>query len=93
MPRLSPNATLVRQPDLVATDMDGETVMMSIERGEYFGLNSVGSRVWELLARPTSLDELVARICAEFRVDEATCRSDLHTFAEDLLKNGLVIQA
>lgn len=89
----STTVKLIRNPDLVAADMDGETVMMSIARGEYFGLNTVGSRVWELLSEPASVGELVARICAEFKVDEATCSADLTSFTQDLLDNGLVVQA
>ncbi|GAB3430704.1 lasso peptide biosynthesis PqqD family chaperone [Massilia solisilvae] len=89
----STTAKLVRNPDLVAADMDGETVMMSIARGEYFGLNTVGSRIWELLAEPATVSDLVTRICAEFNVDRATCSADLAAFTKDLLDNGLVIPA
>lgn len=88
-----PSANFVRNPDLVATDMDGETVMMSIERGEYFGLGGVGSRVWELLAQPTSLAQLADAIGAEYEVDASTCLADLQRFVADLLANGLVAPA
>lgn len=80
----------IREPDLITADMDGETVMMSIQHGEYLGLNRVASRVWELLAEPSSVDTLVARICAEFEVDPATCAFDLQAFTQELLDNGLV---
>ena len=79
-----------RSPDLIATDMDGETVMMSIERGEYFGLGSLGGRVWELLAQPMTLDQLTDAVCAEFDVDATTCLADLPRFLDDLLANGIV---
>lgn len=87
------SAKLVCNPDLIAADMDGETVMMSIASGEYFGLNPVGSRVWEMLAEPHSVDELVPQICAEFAVDEATCSADLQAFTQKLLDNGLIVLA
>ena len=83
-------AKLIRHPDLITADMDGETVMMSIQHGEYLGLNRVASRVWELLAEPSSIDALAARICAEFEVDPVTCAADLRAFTQDLLDNGLV---
>lgn len=86
-------ATLVRNPDLIAADMDGETVMMSIERGEYFGLGGVGGRVWELLTQPTTLEQLTQVICAEFDVDPSTCRADLQNFLQELLANGIVKSA
>ena len=90
---LPPTALLVRHPDMIAAEMDGETVMMSIERGEYFGLGGVGSRVWELLDQPTTLAQLTQVICTEYEVDAATCRGDLQKFLADLLDNGLVAPA
>ncbi|MBL8482026.1 MAG: lasso peptide biosynthesis PqqD family chaperone [Rhodocyclaceae bacterium] len=90
MPDISHTLAVVRNPDLVATDMDGETVMMSVERGEYYGLKGVGSRVWELLAQPASVTDLAQTICAEYAIDEPACRADLADFIDDLLKNGLV---
>lgn len=84
---------LVRNPDLIATNMDGDTVMMSIERGEYYGVGGVGTRVWELLEKPMNLSELIAAICAEFEVDEATCQADMERFIRELMDNGMVLAA
>ena len=80
----------LRNPDLIATDMDGDTVMMSVERGSYFGMGSVGSHAWTLLAQPTTLAEMTRAICASFDVDESVCHTDLQKFMQELLKNGLV---
>ncbi len=90
MSAIEPVTRLVRDPDLIAADMDGDLVMLSIERGEYFGVGGVGTRVWELLEQPASVDDLTAAICAEYEVDEATCRADMSRFAEELLRLGLV---
>ena len=87
---LTPETTFTRTLDLIATDMDGDTLMMSIERGEYFGIGGVGSRVWELLAQPVSIAQLTEAICAKYDVDAATCQADMDKFAHELLQNGLV---
>lgn len=90
MTDLLDTARFVRHPDLVAADMDGEVVMMSLERGVYYGLGGVGSRVWALLENPQTLDSLVAAICAEFDTDAQTCAADLRPFLDDMLRNNLV---
>jgi hypothetical protein len=72
--------------------MDGETVMMSIEKGEYFGIGGVGSRVWELLENPVTLEDIIETICEEYEVDAAACSRDIKTFLEKLLQTGLVQQ-
>jgi hypothetical protein len=91
MSEVSTNCILVRNQDLIATDMDGDTVMMSIEHGEYYGISGVGSRIWELLEKPTSFSVIVATICLEFEVDKEKCQSDALVFIRELVDNGLAL--
>jgi hypothetical protein len=90
MSPIDPATLIVRDPDMIAAEMDGDLVMMSIERGEYFGIGGVGTRAWELLEEPTTLVGICAAVCEEFDVDAATCRADLLGFVDELLTLGLV---
>jgi len=82
--------TYLRNPDIIAADMDGEKVMLSIDLGQYFGVGGVGSRVWELLAEPMTLEQVANVIGSEYEIDEATCRADMAKFIETLAEHGLV---
>ncbi len=84
------DSVVVRDPDMIAAEMDGDLVMMSVERGAYFGIGGVGTRVWELLEQPRSVDQLCAAIVAEYEIDEATCRTDVTAFVQRLLDEKLV---
>nr|WP_319565123.1 lasso peptide biosynthesis PqqD family chaperone [uncultured Rhodoferax sp.] len=86
----TPSSLFIRDPDLISTDMDGDTVMLSIERGEYFGIGGVGTRVWELLEQAVSMQTIVQAICAEYDVDEATCLADVQAFFNELLKDRMI---
>ena len=86
------DACYIRNPDLIASDMDGDTVMMSIERGEYYGISGVGSRVWELLEQPVTLADIIAIICAEFDIDQTTCQTDMEQFLSELQSLEIVSQ-
>jgi len=93
MPILELDSRIVRDSDLIAADMDGEVVMMSMQRGEYFGLNPVGSRIWELLESPIQIGDLCAQLEREFTIDTARCRAEVLTFTRELLEHGLIRQA
>jgi len=93
MSNLSLDDLFVRKTDLVATDMDGDTVVMTLEQGEYYGISGVGPRIWELLEKPITLSAIINTICDEFEVDELTCQSDAQEFIQDLLDNGTVTKA
>jgi hypothetical protein len=67
-----------------------EAVMMSVAAGEYYGLNAVAARIWELLARPMTVAQLCTQICAEFDVDAQTCEAAVTRFAGELIDNGIV---
>jgi Coenzyme PQQ synthesis protein D (PqqD) len=88
MTHLTPNSRLIRSSDLVATEMDGDIVMMHISSGQYFGISGVGSRIWALLEHPITLDELISTIVNEYVVDEQTCRNDIQKFMQSLLEQG-----
>jgi hypothetical protein len=68
-------------------------VLFSTTSEVYFGLNSVGARIWNLLPPATrSFNELCASLTAEYvDVDEDTIRSDAREFVEHLVSNGLAI--
>lgn len=90
MSTLSLQHRVVRQPGLVATEMDGETVMMSVDNGEYYGLSGAGSRTWELLAEPQTLGQICSTLAAEHEVDAATCEAETLRFVDELIALGLV---
>lgn len=84
------DALIERNPDLFSADMDGELVMMSVSRGEYFGLGGIGPRLWALLETPRTAAFLRERVLAEFEVDEPTCRRDIGEFVAAMVGKGLV---
>ena len=83
---------LYRQnPDMVATEMDGDFVMMNIGTGEYYSIRGSGARIWELASTPIAEAELVKAICDEFNVEEAVCTADVRSFLAELLEAGLIL--
>ena len=88
---LNMETCLERNQDILHAPVSpDESVMLSVEAGLYYGLNSVGRYIWEQLESPTSLAELRDRICAEFDVDAASCEADLQRFVDDLRQQDVV---
>jgi hypothetical protein len=85
-----PSLLFCRNPYLVATDMDGETVMMHMELGEYYGIGGVGTFCWELLAEPSSINTLVDAVCEKFDTSHELCQKDIELFIDQLMKMNLV---
>ncbi|MFZ5475952.1 MAG: PqqD family protein [Myxococcota bacterium] len=84
-------ATRVRwHPDTLFRNLDGEAVLLGGDVAEYYGLDPVGTRVWELVGEHGSVDAVVAAVLREFEVGEAEALADVVALVEDLLRHGLV---
>jgi len=70
--------------------VDGELIAMDIERGTCYGLNRVGSHVWEHMRSPITVDELCGRLESEYEVDGLTCRSQVMDLLLELEAEGLI---
>jgi hypothetical protein len=82
---------IVRNDDeLMTTMVDGELIGMSVEQGSCYGLNGVGTRIWELLAEPRSVDNLCEQLAGEYEVEPDACRRDVLVYLEALRAEGLV---
>lgn len=62
------------------TDLDGEKVMMNLDKGEYFMMNEVGSRIWEIISEPINVKEIISTLRNEYEVDEETCKDTVIEF-------------
>ena len=83
------NTVITRHPDMLSAEIGGEAVMMSIEKGAYFGLNPVATRIWDLIEQPKSLTELIAVIFDEYEVSPEQCEADVREFTADMIERGL----
>jgi len=79
--------------NVVVRDLAGEAVLLHLGTCTYFGLDSVGTRIWHHLAEHRSTEAIVPLLLQEFDVDEQQLRLDLEALVTQLLAQGLLIAA
>lgn len=77
-------------PDVVAREVGGETMLLDLSSGTYFGLDEVGGKVWQALEDGNSLIEACDRIETDFEVSREQLEADVLALVGDLLAKGLV---
>ena len=87
---ISLDNTITQKKGLDATDMDGEIVMMDIDRGKYYSFNEVGSRIWNIIEKPLMVKEIVPILLNEFEVDEKTCEDSVLDFLSRIYNDELI---
>jgi hypothetical protein len=89
--KLSLETTIVQSPGNIISDMDGETVMMSIDNGKYYNLGIIGGDIWKGIKTPTSINNLISELTNEFDVEFDECQKEVIPFLELLLNEKLIM--
>jgi hypothetical protein len=87
---LNVDSVVLRESEPVAARVDGDIVMLSERAGAYFGLNGVGSEIWELIARPRRIGDICRSLSEVYDIDEKGLLQKVTAFLEQLLRHGLV---
>lgn len=80
----------LRAEHVVARTMEGEAVLLDLNSEEYYSLNEVGSRVWELADGQHSVGDMVDAIVTEYEAERAQVREDVLDLLDELSREGLV---
>ena len=84
------DSVITKNTEIDDTDLDGEKVMMNLDKGQYFMMNEVGSRIWELIEGNTPIVNIIATLTNEYDVDEETCENTVMEFLGRLKNADLI---
>jgi hypothetical protein len=87
---VSGNSVVVAVPHQVSCDLAGEAAILHLKTGVYYELNPVGARIWSLLERSRTVNELRDAVLAEYEVEPRRCEDDLHELLGRLAEEGLI---
>lgn len=90
LPLRSSTIVVACKDAVIEAEIDQEIVALSIERGTCYGMNPVGSRIWNLIAEPIRICDLCEMLVGAYRVDPAVCERQVLDLLEGLRGEGLV---
>jgi hypothetical protein len=77
-------------PDVLVQETLDESVLLNIRTGHYFGLNSVGTRMWTVLTTATSLRAACETLQDEYEVEAPRLEQDVRQLVTQLAEAGLL---
>lgn len=84
--------TLISIPDGVYTQEIGdETILLDTQGGHYFGLDPVGTRMWQLIREYGALRPAYETLLTKYNVEPKRLESDLIALIAKLAEKGLVV--
>jgi hypothetical protein len=88
------NVTLAQQlkpsPQVLFQEIAGEAVLLDLASEQYFGLDPVGTRIWQLLGEDGRLEHVFSVLCTEYSVEPSQLQGDLLVLVNELAQAGLV---
>ncbi len=84
-------AQRVSIPDnVMLRELEGESVILDLDSESYFGLDEVGTRMWQLVSESPSIQVTFEALAEEYEVEPETLREDLSELIGTLLDRGLI---
>ncbi len=76
--------------EVLTQEVDGETVILDLKSESYFGLDEVGTRIWQLLQEQEDIQTITATMLNEYDVKEEQLEKDIQNLLTQLNKAGIV---
>jgi len=73
-----------------AQEVDGEMVLLDMESENYFGLDEVGTSIWQAMQEKETLQEVLDVLLEQYEVEEEMLENDLKVFVAKLKESGLI---
>ncbi len=87
---ISFSTRVVVPPHVLLQQVGGESVLLNVQKECYFGLDPVGTRMWEALTKGNTVEAAYEELLRTYDVDAERLRRDLEGLIEKLIENGLL---
>ena len=87
---ISPSTHIVAASRQVSSTISGDTVILDLESGTYFGTTAVGSEIWRFVQEPRTFADVVGMVVVRFSVSLEQAEQDTREFVEQLSDGGLI---
>jgi hypothetical protein len=80
----------IQNKKVIQSAIGEEVVMLDMDSGFYFGLNSVASIIWRKLEKEISFEEIISELLEDYNIDEVTCENETRIFLNQLLEKNII---
>jgi coenzyme PQQ biosynthesis protein PqqD len=80
-----------RTAQVIAQKASNDWLLLNMEDGNYFSLNEIGGRIWELCDGNRSVSQLAAALAAEYDTSTEVLEKDILELLERLQNGKLIV--
>ena len=80
----------IRNNQTVSGKLLDEQVMLDIEKGKYFSLNPVATKIWDFLEQSLTTDALCRKLVDNYDVELEKCKAETNEYLQEMIALGLI---
>lgn len=88
--KITGHTIVIVSKDQIYCDLNGESVILNFKDGVYYGLDSLGTIVWNNIQEPKTINEIEKLITEQYDVPPERCKDDLLKLIKELETNKLI---
>jgi len=88
--KVAMESVVVASKEQLASSIGGETVILGLQSGRYYGVDAVSARVWQIIQEPSRVADIRNVLVAEYDVDAQVCESDLLELLGQMAEGHLI---
>jgi hypothetical protein len=81
----------VKRPQVVSEIIDGEAVVINLDKGIYYSMIGSGAVIWNYFETGATIQQIVAALCSQYTGESSHITKIVLDFAEQLFREELVI--
>ena len=82
--------TIEISSEVLTQEVSGETVLLDLKTESYFGLDVIGTRIWQLLQDQKDIQSITETMLDEYDVEEKQLEKDIQNLLTKLSETGLI---
>ena len=77
--------------NIIARKLKGETVLLNMDNGDYFTLNEMGTRIYDLICRGIDIEDITDTLLEEYDVGRDRLASDIAGLVEEMRQKNIIL--
>lgn len=78
-------------PQVIHENIDGETMLVRLDTGNYYSMNQTGGQIWSLIEKRTSEVQIISELTALYGSDK-NITEQIRMFIRQLIAEDLIFQ-
>jgi hypothetical protein len=81
----------INTPKVIHETIDGETVIVNLDSGNYYSLDKAGADIWECIVKDVPMHRIIETIASQYIGEREEIEKGIYQFVEEMRQENLIV--